>query len=173
LDDRSRIIFLPGDLPLVKPEHVLDFARRLPSGSEPWLAAGLTSEQQLVGKFGQIPGLRTMSLDGIKYAGGGLFAASNGGFQRAVDLVSQMSSNRKSQLRMAMRFGPISALRYFAGFMSTAQAEAAAGRLFECKSHVITGCAPETVMDVDEIEDWTFLVNWDNAQRTAAASSST
>jgi hypothetical protein len=173
LGNAERIVFLPGDLPLLRGEHIRDFVDRFPTGAQPWVSAGIAAEPDIRARFPNLAGLRTMTLSRQKYCGGGLFAASSAGFKLAHSLASSMSGHRKSQLKMAVRFGPVRLFRYFIGAMSVNEAEVAAAKLFGCAAHIAVGCAPESIMDVDEPDDWSYLLNWFEDQRTAAASSST
>ncbi|MDQ2985677.1 MAG: nucleotidyltransferase family protein [Armatimonadota bacterium] len=161
LNPTGTILFLPGDLPFVGAEHVSEFLselqKRIPD--RPWVAAGISSRVDIERRFPNAPGMGYMKLDGVQYAGGGIFAASPEGFERTLSILSKIAGNRKSQMRMALRFGPMNVIRYFTGRMTTAGAEHAGQRLFGCDSFVIPNCAPETTIDVDNAEDWTFALN--------------
>jgi hypothetical protein len=162
-------LFLPGDLPLIRADHVLDFVHRLPASAAPWIAAGITSDKEVDSVFGTVPGIRYMKLNGMNFAGGGLFATSASGFEIALRLLSDFSGDRKSQFGMAKRFGLVNVLSYFFGIMTLQRAERAGSRLFGCEAHILTQCAPESIMDVDTAEDWEFLTRYP----TTGASSST
>jgi CTP:molybdopterin cytidylyltransferase MocA len=164
------ILFLPADLPLIKADHVARYVQELPESKDAWLSAATAYEHAVEAKYGSPPGMQYMTVRPVRHAASGLFAGSRPGFEKAVTLLSDLAGDRKSQLRMARRFGFLSVLRYFAGLMTVEAAEKAAGRLFGCHTHLITGCAPETVLDVDTVSDYEFVMR---AYPATAASSST
>ena len=91
----------------------------------------------------------------------------------AVALLSEFAGDRKSQFRMARKFGILSLLRYFVGMMTVDAAEKAGGRLFGCRTHIVTGCAAETVLDVDTPSDLEFVTGVLRDYPATGASSST
>jgi CTP:molybdopterin cytidylyltransferase MocA len=149
-------VFLPGDLPFVRADHVVNFVQRCPLGSKHWVAAAVCSALEVSTQFPGIPGMKYSKLSGTKYAAGGIFAASQEGFETAVELAARFSRDRKSMLRMSWQFGFVNMLKFLAGAMSLGAAEQAATRLFGCEARIVTGCAPEFIADVDTIEDWEF-----------------
>lgn len=152
------VLFLPGDLPFVEAAHVSRFLAAVQARftDRPWVAAGMSSRSDIERRFPNAPGMGYMKLDGVQHAGGGVFAASPEGFHRTLSILSGLAGDRKSQMRMAFRFGLPNVMRYFSGRMTAAAAEAAGERLFRCDSFVIANCAPETVIDVDTTDDWAF-----------------
>jgi len=154
----NTIVFLAGDLPFIEPDHVAGFVERCPTG-QIWVAAGVCSDSDVVGRFPDIPGMKYSKLSGTKYAGGGIFAASQPGFEKVADLASKFSRDRKSQFRMACQFGIFNMLRFLTGTMPLNAAEVAATRLFGCESRIVTGCAPELIADVDTVDDWEFTLS--------------
>ena len=170
LGEAARIAFIPGDTPLIRADHLRDFMAQTPDQGT-WLATGITSRESIERSFGHVPGVRYVKLSGGQYVGGGLFAASQEGFHSALDLLTSLADNRKSQLGMARKFGFLDAIRYFTGRLSIEGAERAGSRVFGCEGRIIPGCAPETIMDVDNVEDWNYLKNYEPG--TTGASSST
>ncbi|MEO7453539.1 MAG: NTP transferase domain-containing protein [Fimbriimonadales bacterium] len=157
LETVGDIVFLPGDLPLIRPQHVSDFAAALPHAEGDWLATGVASERDVIEMFGPAAEVGYVKLDQQRFAAASLSAASRGGFERALATLSQLSESRKSQLGMALRFGLADVVRFLLGRMTTDRAQRAGMRLFGSKSFVIKGCAPELVMDVDSAADWQSL----------------
>ena len=151
------IVFIPGDLPLIRSQHVIDFVAALPRSEGNWLATGLASQESIEARFGALSGIGYVKLDRVKYAAASLSAANRGGFLNALDLLSKFSENRKSQLRMAMQFGVADILRLFTGRMTTDRAQLAGERLFGSTCYVVRTCAAELVMDVDTPQDWYAL----------------
>jgi hypothetical protein len=157
LDSRGDIVFIPGDLPLIQSQHVLDFVAAIPPWPGEWLATGVCTRDSLEDLFGEVRGVGYLKVDGREYAAASLSAASRPGFESALALLTDIADDRKSQLRMALRFGLFDIARLYFGRMTTERAELAAKRLFGCPCKLITECAPELVMDVDTPEDWFAL----------------
>lgn len=151
------IVFIPGDLPLIRPEHVADFVSRIPPLDGEWLATSVASQESVRREFGEVPGIGYMKVSGRRHAAAGLSAASSDGFLNALDVLSRLSENRKSQFKMAVRFGLPNIVRLFIGTMTVERAQAAARRLFGCECRLVQDCAAALVMDVDTPEDWRTL----------------
>lgn len=153
------IVFIPGDIPLIRAEHVVDFVRTLPSIEGKWLAIALASEEAINTRFGNTDAVGYLKLDGERQAAAGLSAANKDGFVSAIETLSKLAEDRKSQIKMALRFGAGDILRFFLGKMTTERAELAGKRIFGCRCAVVKGCAAELVMDVDTPEDWRALTS--------------
>lgn len=153
------IVFIPGDIPLVRAEHVLEFVKALPAIEGRWLAIALACEMDINTRFGNSDGVGYVKLDGARFAAAGLSAANKEGFVAALETLSKLSEDRKSQVKMALRFGAGDILRFFLGRMTTRRAELAGKRIFGCTCAVVKGCAAELVMDVDTPEDWRALTS--------------
>jgi CTP:molybdopterin cytidylyltransferase MocA len=151
------IVFIPGDLPLIRAEHVLQFLQGVPANEGRWLAIALASREAVEARFGRTAAVGYLKLDGARFAAAGLSAASKEGFIAAVQTLSELSEDRKSQVKMAMRFGVGDILRFFLGRMTTERAEFAGRRIFGCTCSIVKGCAAELVMDVDTPDDWRAL----------------
>lgn len=166
LPEKGTLVFIPGDLPFIKPKHIAEFVEGCPKSQEPWVAAGVCSEPDIAARFPGIPGMKYSKLSGKRIAGGGIFAASPAGFEIAAELANDFSRDRKSALRMAWQFGVVSMLRFLIERISVKDAERAGSRLFGCAAHIIESCAPELIADIDEPADWDYALSIDCSKQS-------
>ena len=79
VSERNHVVFIPGDLPLVRGPMVSAFVDVLPHTESDWLATSLAPETSIADRFGSLDGIGYLRLDGRRYAAASLSAASRGG----------------------------------------------------------------------------------------------
>jgi CTP:molybdopterin cytidylyltransferase MocA len=158
----TRLIFLPGDCPLIQPKHLTEFAfaieARLGSGeADTWFAAGITPRERVQNALPGAPYKYLRLRDG-HFASGALFATNHRGLRSAHGIFEAVHRNRKSQLRMLLGLGPGPLFAYATGRLSIDGAERSAGRLLGGPSYIIPDSHPATTFDIDTPEDWRWLL---------------
>jgi len=160
LGSGGKVLFVPGDSPLLRASQILHFISRLEErlsvAEEPWFAIGFSPKAHVEDAFPGAP-YRYLRLREGKFASGALLAASTSGFDSALRILEDASRNRKSQLRLLLKFGPGALLSYFAGRLSLAQAEQRAARVLGGEAIIVPDCHPASTYDIDTLEDWRWL----------------
>lgn len=160
LDDTDAILVMPSDLPLVSVEAICGFLEGCESrivDSQEFLCVGL-SRISAIERTHPSAKVSYLRLREGRFASGGFYAMSKSAFQRAHRLLEDASRNRKSQLKLALQFGVLNAIRYFSGQMSIPEAEKLAGRVFGAECFIVEDCHPDMVMDFDDAIDYEYLL---------------
>lgn len=154
----ERVMILPADLPLIKPEHLSHFAEevehRIPYST--WFAAGLSPFGKAKQKF---PGadLEPLYLRDGGFLAGSMFASTLDGLQQGKDFFNAVRHNRKSQFRMLREIGFSTMIRFFLRKISLVEAETRIGQILGGAAFIIADCEPDTMMDFDTVADYEYL----------------
>jgi hypothetical protein len=155
----ERVLILPADLPLLKPEHIREFAyevdQRLPYST--WFAGGLSPFGEAKQKF---PGaeLEALHLREGGFLAGSMFATTVQGMKQGKDFFNAIRHNRKSQFKMLREIGLGTMIRFFLRRISLGEAETRLGQMLGGAVFIIPSCSAETMMDFDTVADYEYLL---------------
>ncbi len=148
--DADKVLLATGDLPLLSPAAVDDFARRaLDSGAE--LCYSTVEEKRLSALPGQ-PSRLLIRLREGRYAGGNLVVMSRRFFQQEAPRVHLAFAGRKSGLALARLLGLRFIWGLFRGNLSIADIVAKAERILRVPCLAVDSQYPEIAFDLDKPE---------------------
>jgi 2-phospho-L-lactate guanylyltransferase (CobY/MobA/RfbA family) len=154
------ILLVPGDLPLVKREHVDDFLGRCRLRSEADVYLAMVPRESFLPPYDQVHKYMSPFQDGTM-CHGNLALISPGILhaRRAMDHVEPLYQQRLSPLRAALAVGPGLGLLYLFGvhFFHRLRLESfarLASRHFGLKMLPIVVPYPEVAVDIDEVADY-------------------
>jgi GTP:adenosylcobinamide-phosphate guanylyltransferase len=162
LDKNTPTMVLPADTPLMRKEHVMQFAnaieQRVDVSRDVFFAAGLCTKLKIQTRFPNTKYKFLRFKEGY-FASGALFASSKKGIESAIKKIQPILSHRKNLLKWMFRLGAQYSFSYFTGRITLQKAENIAAKLLNGKCLLITDVDPDTTFDFDSIEEYKYLQN--------------
>jgi CTP:molybdopterin cytidylyltransferase MocA len=154
------LLFMPADTPFLTAKSVRHFVdavdRQIDPNEERWFAAGLCPYSEFLKV---LPGFEHPHIkfkDG-DYMSGAFYAVSRVGFSTEIEKFKNISSNRKSQFKMAMQIGLVPLLRYFFHQVDLEEAKSILARFFGGQAILVTDCDPWAMADIDTVDEYQRL----------------
>ncbi|MBX7135326.1 MAG: NTP transferase domain-containing protein [Fimbriimonadaceae bacterium] len=149
------VLFIPADSPLLDAEMLTSFTGAVAKRAslERWYSTGLSPLEGFRASFPEAE-TQALKLREGKYLSGALYAASPAGLIHALDLLTAMRRNRKSQAAMAWKLGPVNLARYVLGRISLADAERIVGKALGGQAVIVPDAHPATCLDFDTVADF-------------------
>jgi len=159
LPNCDAVLLIPSDSPFITEQCVRDFCKRIESAATrpDWLATSGCLLDQFVAKYPSVPCSGVPLKEG-KLVGSGLYACSPAVFAVAEPIVRELRANRKSQVKMALKFGFGNTLKMLMGRMDIASAQEMLTRLSGAQILLDTDASPESCLDFDDEADLNALL---------------
>lgn len=152
------VLFIPADSPLLDAEMLLSFTKAVAvrADHERWYSTGLSPLSGFSERFPEAE-VQSLKLREGKFLSGALYATSPAGLIHALDLLTAMRRNRKSQAAMAWKLGPFNLARYALGRVSLSDAERIVGRALGGQAVIVPDAHPATCLDFDTVADFEVI----------------
>lgn len=156
------VLILPSDAPAMDGPMMRAFLdaverrRNVERDVQRWYAAGICTLAAFESAYPGYP-VHPLRLREGRFLSGALFALSRAGFRHGVGVFDAMRQSRRSQLGMIRRLGPGPLVRYLAGRIALADAEAIIGRLLDGAVWVVPGMDPATCLDFDDADEYALI----------------
>lgn len=163
LGDIDSVLFLPCDSPFLQGNGIRDFVQGVEEvcqGGELWYAAGLCRSEDFDRRFPKWDHPNIHLREG-NFMSGAYYATSRQGFLKAADLFEALSNSRKSQLKVLTRFGITTIIKYFLHQLTIPLAEDRFAKVTGGQAMVIVPCDPESVADIDTLEDYKHALRFE------------
>lgn len=158
----ENILFFPADTPFITQEHVKQFCEACEhraQASKDWLALGICSKRAVQAELPNAP-YRYVRLREGAFATSSLQAGTRHAFHSALNLLSQISENRKSKLAVARMFGITNVVRLLTGNLTIPTIEARAAKWLQSDCFIIRDTHPLASFDIDDVADWEYAQNF-------------
>jgi GTP:adenosylcobinamide-phosphate guanylyltransferase len=145
------VIVAASDLPVLTPQAVDDFARRV-AQLDPDVGYGCLERATHMARFPEVPHTWVRLRDGV-YCGGGLMAIKPRAFPSLERFIERLGRARKNPLRLASLLGWRVAAAFATGRLSIAGAERRASQMLGASARAIVSPYAETAVNVDRVSD--------------------
>ncbi|HTX59926.1 MAG TPA: nucleotidyltransferase family protein [Verrucomicrobiae bacterium] len=145
------VLVAASDLPVLTPAAIDDFAERA-DGLDADAIYGCVERGVHLARFPQVPHTWVRLREGT-FCGGGLMALRPRALPRLEHFIERLGAARKNPLRLARLFGWDVLLRYAAGRLTIADAEARASALLGAPVRALVSPYAETAVNVDRESD--------------------
>lgn len=153
--EEKQVVISTSDIPLITGESVAGFldecARTEADAYYPIIERSVMEK-----RFPRSGRSYRMLRDGY-FAGGDLFLVRPKVVLEYRERISQLTSARKSAVRIALLFGPKIILKYLFRRLTLAEAEETAWRVFHCRCKAVITRYPELGMDVDKLNQFLMV----------------
>lgn len=147
------VLLSASDLPFLSVEAIDDLLARAPVEAD--LVFPILGKDAYDKVFPNSPGVWTKLKDG-PLTGGSVLLVRPAAIERNAALIEKVFEARKSQLGMAKLLGVGVALKFAAGILTVAEAEARASAITGCSCRVLWDAHPHLACDLDDPVDFTF-----------------
>jgi molybdopterin-guanine dinucleotide biosynthesis protein A len=155
----ERLMTLPGDTPLLRPEDIESFAARLPEEA----GVGMTFVPRAAAEREHPGGPYTyIRIREGEFATGSLGILRASTAERISHHLQAMIASRKSQLKVAMQLGLWTLVRFRTGRLSIEHAQRKVEQLVDDAAFGDLAASPRTALDLDTEEDYLYIRdNWE------------
>lgn len=152
------VLFIPADSPLLDAEMLVSFTGAVANRAnhDRWYSTGLSPLEGFRASFPEAEA-QALKLREGKYLSGALYATSPAGLVHALDLLTALRRNRKSQAAMAWKLGPLNLARYALGRISLSDAERIVGKALGGQAVIIPDTHPASCLDFDTVADFEVI----------------
>ncbi|MGC4045756.1 MAG: NTP transferase domain-containing protein [Armatimonas sp.] len=147
------VLLSASDLPFLSVEAIDDLISRAPQDAD--LVFPILGKDAYEAVFPNSPNVWTKLKDG-PLTGGSVLLVRPAAIERNAALIEKVFEARKSQLGMAKLLGINIALKFAAGRLTVAEAEARASTITGCSCRVLWDAHPHLACDLDDPADFTF-----------------
>jgi GTP:adenosylcobinamide-phosphate guanylyltransferase len=151
----ERVLIVTTDLPFLTPQMITDFLNACPREAD--ICIPIIRREDCEARFPHAPGTYVGLRDGA-WTMGCAFLVNPQAIANNRAYLERIFDARKSQLAMARLLGITFIIRLLTRQLTIAHVEERCQQMLHCKGVAVHGCAPELAFDVDQQEEYHYVV---------------